>query len=422
MSLLVNLRRAATAHEHAADTAGALLLHGGEADPHAQYQKEADRGQPGGYAALDETGKVPAAQLPAAEEGGVTDHGQLTGLADDDHPQYALDADLTAHLTPDAHHARDHALVGATHTASGLTAGHVLRATAATTFAFGAIQDADLPASIARDAEMLAAVAAEVDAHESLADPHTGYQKESEKGAANGYAPLDSGLLVPIANIPTGTTGTTVALGNHTHAGGSTPAWATHLHAAWGDGDPEGAWWMLNAWGAGTTALTPTGVTATVGRVWIYRSPYAITVNRIRWFAVAGTATASNFRLGIWNADGLSQHLAPQTLTFTGTDRWTSHAATFTLAANTRYYFCLSATATSTVWSLKASAIPATFPHLDASSPGNLAIANARHEMWFGQTTVVAGVQPAVMPALARGSGWTVGGVPTFLLDNNSAA
>lgn len=33
--------------------------------------------------------------------------------------------------------------------------------------------------------------AAEVDAHESAGDPHPGYQKESEKGSANGYAGLD---------------------------------------------------------------------------------------------------------------------------------------------------------------------------------------------------------------------------------------
>jgi hypothetical protein len=39
----------------------------------------------------------------------------------------------------------NHALVGGVHTASGLTAGHVLRATAATTFAFGAIESGDLP-------------------------------------------------------------------------------------------------------------------------------------------------------------------------------------------------------------------------------------------------------------------------------------
>jgi hypothetical protein len=39
--------------------------------------------------------------------GGVTDHGDLTGLADNDHPQYALDTDFDAHLadTTDAHDA-----------------------------------------------------------------------------------------------------------------------------------------------------------------------------------------------------------------------------------------------------------------------------------------------------------------------------
>lgn len=40
----------------------------------------------------------------------------------------------------------------------------------------------------------------------------------SQVGAVNGVASLDAAGDVPIAQIPTGTTGTTVALGNHTHA------------------------------------------------------------------------------------------------------------------------------------------------------------------------------------------------------------
>ena len=47
---------------------------------------------------------------------------------------------------------------------------------------------------------------AELDAHAAAADPHTGYQKESEKGAASGYASLDAGTLVPVAQLPVGTT------------------------------------------------------------------------------------------------------------------------------------------------------------------------------------------------------------------------
>lgn len=40
---------------------------------------------------------------------------------------------------------------------------------------------------------------AAVAAHEGAADPHTGYQRESEKGAANGYAGLGADSLVPAA-------------------------------------------------------------------------------------------------------------------------------------------------------------------------------------------------------------------------------
>jgi hypothetical protein len=42
--------------------------------------------------------------------------------------------------------------------------------------------------------------------HLGDADPHTQYQKESEKGAANGYASLDSGGLVPTSQLPGATT------------------------------------------------------------------------------------------------------------------------------------------------------------------------------------------------------------------------
>jgi len=38
--------------------------------------------------------------------------------------------------------------------------------------------------------------------HIADVDPHIGYQKESEKGDANGYAPLDSSKLVPTVNLP----------------------------------------------------------------------------------------------------------------------------------------------------------------------------------------------------------------------------
>lgn len=42
----------------------------------------------------------------------------------------------------------------------------------------------------------------------------TTFLPQSARGIAGGVAPLDSGLLVPIANLPTGTTAGTIALGN----------------------------------------------------------------------------------------------------------------------------------------------------------------------------------------------------------------
>lgn len=50
-----------------------------------------------------------------------------------------------------------------------------------------------------------AEAAGAVAAHAGAADPHSVYQKESERAAANGYASLDAGALVPVAQLATGT-------------------------------------------------------------------------------------------------------------------------------------------------------------------------------------------------------------------------
>lgn len=44
-----------------------------------------------------------------------------------------------------------------------------------------------------------------------------GAEQTVNKGAASGYASLDGSTKVPVAQLPTGTSGSTVALGNHTH-------------------------------------------------------------------------------------------------------------------------------------------------------------------------------------------------------------
>lgn len=54
--------------------------------------------------------------------------------------------------------------------------------------ATGTLDESKIAASIARDSEVTAAITA----HEAASDPHTGYQKESEKNASSGYAGLNS--------------------------------------------------------------------------------------------------------------------------------------------------------------------------------------------------------------------------------------
>lgn len=70
----------------------------------------------------------------------------------------------------------------------------------------------------AHHARVVSDAAAQLAAHAAAADPHSPYQARSEKGAANGYASLSSGILVPIAQLPVGTGASQVAAGNHTHA------------------------------------------------------------------------------------------------------------------------------------------------------------------------------------------------------------
>lgn len=53
-----------------------------------------------------------------------------------------------------------------------------------------------------------------VTAHEAAADPHTGYQRESEKNAASGYAGLDAGTKIAGTQIPYGTATSTACQGD----------------------------------------------------------------------------------------------------------------------------------------------------------------------------------------------------------------
>lgn len=238
-----------------------VSTHEGAGDPHTGYQLESEKGSVNGYAPLDGTGKVPEANLPAGQAP-VTDHSNLTGLLVDDHTQYLTDArgDLrydpigtvsthegagdphSQYLTPaeadaayevinavSAHetvHAPDNAITATDH--SGIDHAGITGVVSSVNTQTGIVtlNAADVGADPAGTATGAVAT------HEGAGDPHTGYQLESEKSVANGYASLDAGVLVPIAEIPTGSSNTTVSLGDHNHDGAYEVASAVSTHEA----------------------------------------------------------------------------------------------------------------------------------------------------------------------------------------------
>lgn len=132
------------------------------------------------------SGTVNPAIAAASGGGGVTDHGALTGLSDDDHPQYAL--------------------------ADGS------RGSFATT-AQGALADTSVQ---------------EGDPRLTNARTPTTHQHSASD--------INSGTL-GIARIPTGTTSSTVALGNHTHSAasvGAAPASHTHDDRYYTEAEADG--------------------------------------------------------------------------------------------------------------------------------------------------------------------------------------
>lgn len=215
----------------------AVTAHEGEADPHPVYQLLSEKGDPNGYASLDGDGLLAEPATMVVETSGptiltfgaVADGQFVKRVGDDlvgDNPAGSGDVTGPAGATVDSVPTLDATgkvltetpvlIDSATGDVSGVgdlsMAGAITGATAITTTdltASGTITGISA-ADVGADAAGTAAAA--IATHIGLADPHTQYQKESEKGSASGYASLnaDTHVVEPALSITDGTTTFTV--------------------------------------------------------------------------------------------------------------------------------------------------------------------------------------------------------------------
>lgn len=193
-----------------------------------------------------------------AASGGTISHGSLTGIGANDH------------------HAQSHVLatnlaLGADHTISGATAGHVLRASGPTAAAFAAIQDADLPATIVRTSRTLTAGAG-LTGTSTLASDVT-----FAVGAGLGITVNADDVALTTPGTLTAAT-TNSSTGSHTHAittgaastltvattnttgAGAALARADHTHAITSSSNPGAAASLLASNASGYLRLVRLGV------------------------------------------------------------------------------------------------------------------------------------------------------------------
>jgi hypothetical protein len=267
----------------ATDVEGALAelqsdaeAHVAAADPHTGYQKESEKDAASGYAGLTAGTKIALAQLQ-----------EVLGIHD------LTDVAITAAASGDFLRHNGTAWVDAT------------------------LSDGDIPAGIARDSE----VATAVSDHAGAADPHTVYQKESEKDAASGYAGLTAGTKIALAQLQE-------VLGIHDLSDVAITAAASgdflrHNGTAWVDAtiadadlpstitrDSENTHTIIDS--RGGTVLTPSGAINVI----VWRAPYACTLTNVRGYRVGGTGATINARRN--NTDnGLASALS-----LTNADQW----------------------------------------------------------------------------------------------------
>lgn len=211
-----------------------------------------------------------------------------------------------------------------------------------------------------------------------------------------------------------------------TATSGGSPIWHGAIYGAYNDCNPHELLKSLQIVGA--VSATPANIGTAAARVAYFKTPAAITINRIRFYGV-GINTAGSYHVAIYNADTLVRLTADLTVPATVASAFQSidlTGAPLALAAGQLYFIAVSATTAGTVagigcFSPNVSATTGAVSVLPKNRPGNLNVDLPYVSSGFAQFAVVTGILPAAAAALTAQPAWT-GGFPAFWLDNNSAA
>lgn len=204
----------------------------------------------------------------------------------------------------------------------------------------------------------------------------------------------------------------------HGHAGVTAPPWMTAVLGAWGDGDPNR---LLSLMLHNPVNATPTNISVSVARVAYFRPPANITINRIRFLGVG--ATTNVYRVAIYR-DSDSVRLTSELVFTTAANTWGSISVSLSLLADVLYFIAVAVNATGTTAGVHChSGTTGRILVLPTTWPGNLDIDMASPKIApfaFAQFAVTSGALPDPAPARVAQGTWT-GGMPAFILDNNSA-
>ena len=348
---------------------------------------------------------------------GVSDHGQLTGLGDDDHSQYHNDtrAESWHGALPNPHHSNANdpasgeklALAGTSGTPSG-TNKYVTNSDSRNSDARTPLGHSHAESDVTNLVTDLAAkvvVAGQIGG--TAASPDV-------RGVRETAGPT----LLTLGAVADGQylrrSGSTVIGGSP--GGSSSPSWYGVLHGTQNGCDPIE---MLREWTMTAVAgPTPTGITVSIARCVLFRNPAAITINRIRLFGVG--VTSSLYKFAIYPRGAGSARTWESGTVTTAANTWLAISAglPISLLAGTEYWFCVTAASTGTTAGFRSLPAPvgANFWGADVAPLGNRGLALGV----FAQFAVNAGAFPATLPAIAAAAyaGGTTGSVSFALLDS----